>query len=130
MSHENVEIARRTFGPDPTAFYELLDEDVELDARAIELPGAVALARGREVVERFTREFWGTWDDYRAEPTDFLAIGDEVVVDVSESGRGRGSGVPFARTHVQVWTFRDGRVVRWRLFVDKAEALAAAGAAP
>jgi len=128
MSRENVELARWAFTSDPTRFFSLLDEEIELDARRnAELPGAVLAGRGREVVERFCREFWGTWAEYSANPEEFIDAGDHVVVEVRERGEGKGSGVPFERTHIQVWTLRNRRLVRWRLFADKAEALKAAG---
>jgi len=128
MSQENVELARWAFTSDPARFFSLLDEDIELDARRlVELPGAAGVGRGREVVERYGREFWGTWSEYSAEPREFVEVGDHVVVEVHEHGKGKGSGVPFERTHFQVWTLRDGRLLRWRLFADKAEALEAVG---
>jgi ketosteroid isomerase-like protein len=128
MSRENVELARWAFTSGPARFFSLLDEDVELDARRhAELPGAALAGRGRDVLERYCREFWGTWSEYLAEPQEFIEVGDHVVVEVHERGKGKGSGVPFERTHFQVWTLRDGRLVRWMLFADKAEALEAAG---
>jgi ketosteroid isomerase-like protein len=128
MSRENVELVRWAFTSDPTRFFSLLDDEVELDARRqAELPGAVLAGRGREVVERFCREYWGTWTEYSAEPQDFIDVGEHVVVEVHERGKGKGSGVPFERTHSQVWTLRDGTLVRWLLFADKAEALEAVG---
>ena len=103
MSRENMELARWTFTSDPTRFFSLLDEDIELDARRYaELPGATLTGRGREVVERFCREFWGTWAEYSAAPREFIDAGDHVVVEVHERGEGKGSGVPFQRTHIQV----------------------------
>jgi len=128
MSQENVELARWAFTSDPTRFFSLLDEDIELDARRnAELPGVALTGRGRQVVERFCREFWGTWSEYSAEPQEFIDAGDHVVVEVHERGDGKGSGVPFERTHFQVWTLREGRLIRWLLFADKAEALEAVG---
>ncbi|MEO6496947.1 MAG: nuclear transport factor 2 family protein [Solirubrobacteraceae bacterium] len=127
MSQENVELVRWAFTSDPARFFSLLDDDVELDARGhVELPGAVLAGRGREVVERYGVEFWGSWSEYSAEPQEFIEVGDLVVVEVHEHGKGKASGVPFERTHFQVWTLREGRLVRWRLFADKAEALEAA----
>ena len=129
MSQENVELARWAFtSGDPTRFFNLLDEGVELDAtRNGELPGAVSAGRGREVVERYCREYWGTWTEYAANPQEFIDAGDHVVVEVQERGKGKGSGVPFETTHTQVWTLRDGRLVRWLLFANRAEALDAVG---
>jgi len=47
MSRENVEVARWAFTSDPTRFFSLLDEEIELDARRYaELPGAALTGRG------------------------------------------------------------------------------------
>ena len=129
MSRENVDLTRWAFTSDPTRFFSVLDEDVELDGRGlgVELPGAEIAGRGRAVVERFCREYWGTWADYSAEPQKFIDAGDQVVVEVHERGKGKSSGAPFEQTHTQVWTLREGKLVRWRLFADRAEALEAAG---
>ncbi|HLM27475.1 MAG TPA: nuclear transport factor 2 family protein [Thermoleophilaceae bacterium] len=129
MSQENVELARWAFtSGDPTRFFSLLVEEVEFDARRqAELPGAVLAGRGREVVEQYCREYWGTWAEYSAHPHGFLDAGDDVIVEVRERGKGKGSGVPFEGTHVQVWTLRGGKIVRWLLFADKADALEAVG---
>lgn len=125
---DNVEIARWGFAPDPAHFFSLLAEDVEFDGRDhVALPGAEAHGRGRAVVERFCREYWGTWAEYLATPLTFTAAGDRVVIEVHEQGRGKGSGIPFERHHFQVWTLRDGRLVGWRLFGDRSAAFAAAG---
>lgn len=98
MSQENLELAQWAFASDPTRFFSLLDEEIELDARSFaELPGAQLAGRGREVVKRFCREFWGTWAEYSAEPQEFIDVGDHVVVEVHERGKGKGSGVPFAK---------------------------------
>jgi ketosteroid isomerase-like protein len=127
MSRENVELVRWAFTSDPSRFFSLLHADVEFDARGhVELPGAVLLGRGREVIERYCREFWGTWAGYSAEPKQFIDAGyDNVVVEVDEHGKGKGSGVPFDRTHAQVWTLRGGKVMRWRVFADTTKALEA-----
>ncbi len=129
MSRENVELARWAFtSGDPTRFFSLLDEDVEFDAtRNAPLPGAARAGRGRAVVEQYGREYWGTWAEYSAQPQEFIDAGEHVVVEVQEHGKGKGSGVPFETTHTQVWTLRDGRLVRWLLFADRAEALEAVG---
>jgi ketosteroid isomerase-like protein len=54
-------------------------------------------------------------------------VDDKVVVVVFQRGVGRTSGVPVERRVGQMWTVRDGRAVRWQIFKDREEALAAAG---
>jgi ketosteroid isomerase-like protein len=69
----------------------------------------------------------GTWEDYRQERDEFVDAGDEVIVAVRESGRGKGSGLALERRTFGVWTLRDGRAVRIRFYSTMAEALEAVG---
>jgi len=65
------------------------------------------------------------WDEFDADPEEFLDAGDQVVVLGRYSGvakrTGKGLDVPF----VHVWTLRDGRAVRFRQFLDTAGWVAA-----
>jgi ketosteroid isomerase-like protein len=83
--------------------------------------------RGRDGVVEFFRRFLGTWDDYRASFDDFVESGGEVVVSVRDGGRGKGSGAFVEREWAQVWTVRDGQMVRFRPFESRAEAIEATG---
>jgi ketosteroid isomerase-like protein len=60
------------------------------------------------------------WDDFRADPSEFIDAGAHVVVLGRYTGRAKATGrsldVPFAH----VWTFRDGKAVRFRQFLDTA----------
>jgi ketosteroid isomerase-like protein len=60
------------------------------------------------------------WDDFRAEPEQLLDAGDSVVVHGRYTGRAKETGnsldVPFAH----VWSFRDGKAVLFRQFLDTA----------
>jgi hypothetical protein len=46
------------------------------------------------------------------------------------SGRGKSSGIEVAMSMWQVWTVRSGKIVLWRTFATRLEALEAAGLAP
>jgi ketosteroid isomerase-like protein len=52
-------------------------------------------------------------------------VGDKVVVTVRISAPGRTSGVRLDGTGANVFTFRDGKIVHFKLFQTKAAALAA-----
>jgi ketosteroid isomerase-like protein len=82
---------------------------------------------GRDAAIQATRQYWGTFDNYRLDALELIDAGSRVVVVVRERGRGKGSGAPFERRWAQVWTFRRGRIVRWEVFPDRAEALEAVG---
>ena len=58
---------------------------------------------------------------------EFLDAGDSVVVRVTQSGTGSGSGAPVAMSYYQVWTLRGGSVIRIESIRDRAEALEAVG---
>jgi uncharacterized protein len=126
MSQENVELVRRGI-ESVEAFWALLDDDVVWDLGRDPPPDIHGVYVGRDSVIEASRRYWGTWDAYSLDADELIDAGSSVVVVVHERGRGRGSGAPFDRRWAQVWTFREGRIIRWELFVDKAEALEAAG---
>ncbi len=57
----------------------------------------------------------------------FVDIDDRVVVTVRLRGRGRGSGVEVDARFYDVFTLRDGKIVRMDQFTERSEALGAAG---
>ncbi len=67
------------------------------------------------------------WKEVRFETERVIDSGDEVVALGQVWGSGRGAGIEVARPHGQIWTFRDGRVIRMRWFHSHSEALEAAG---
>jgi ketosteroid isomerase-like protein len=101
-----------------------LDPDIEWDMSTYEAWLDPRVTRGTEAVQEFFRSFLGTWDDYEIEFEEFIDAGDEVLVLVRDRGRGKGSGAPVERTWAQLWTVRDGKVVRFRPYADRETALA------
>jgi ketosteroid isomerase-like protein len=82
---------------------------------------------GLDAVRRYLEGWLDTWDTFQAEPTEFLARGDHVVVGEAFKGRGKGSGVEAAMQSWSVSLLRDDQIVRRDEFLDRAEALEAAG---
>ena len=60
------------------------------------------------------------WDDFSADPDEFLAARDEVVVFGRYRGRAKGTGKRLDVPFVHVWSFRDGLAWRFRQFLDTA----------
>jgi ketosteroid isomerase-like protein len=83
--------------------------------------------RGLDAVRRYFEGWLDTWDSFQAEPTEFLARGDHVVVGEAFKGRGKDSGVEVAMQSWSVSLLRDDQIVRRDEFMDRAEALEAAG---
>jgi uncharacterized protein len=83
--------------------------------------------RGIAGVRRFFRTWRGAFEDYAIAVEEMVDAGDEVFVVLKESGIGRSGGAPVQHRLPQVWTLRNGKVVRYRGFSDRREALEAVG---
>jgi ketosteroid isomerase-like protein len=125
MSRENVEIVRRF-----TEAYLRGDH-----VRAVSyLAADVVYEVGQELPVRRPDELLATWERWEAEwerieliPEEYIDAGDQVVVVVRYSGRGRASGIELEDRLFEVHTLRDGKVARKRDFKTRSEALEAAG---
>jgi ketosteroid isomerase-like protein len=126
MSGENVDLVRQGI-ENVEAFWAMLDEEVVWDLRARPFADLDPIYIGRDAVIKASRHYWGTWQEYQLEAEEVIDGGAKIVVAVHERVRGRNSGVPLESHFVQVWTFDEGRVVRWEIFAEKAAALEAAG---
>ncbi len=130
MSQENVEIARRVYEGWSRGDFsegEVFDPDVEFEM--VDWPHP-ARSRGVEEMQRTWQTTLSAWDDFRAEPDDFIDYGDNVLVLNSIRGRGKGSGAEVSAQTATVWTFEAGRVVRLALYWDTALATEAAQRGP
>jgi ketosteroid isomerase-like protein len=130
MTQENVEILRRGVEAfnrgDEDEWIAIWDPAAELyDFR--ELPDAPPPYRGRDGVRRWAANVRGVLGDFRMEPDTFTRIGDTVLMDVEVVGVGEQSGVPVkTMVHVLAW-MRHGKIIRTRAFLDRVDALEAAG---
>jgi uncharacterized protein len=60
------------------------------------------------------------WDEFSADPDEFLDAGPEVVVLGRYRGVAKGTGRQLDVPFVHVWTLQDGKAVRFRQFLDTA----------
>jgi len=123
---ENVEIIRRAFQDAESGGFEavapLVHEDFEMN-QIPNWPGAV-ICRGWEEAVRAMVEWTAMFDEFRALPEKFTAVGaDLVVVDFHEWGRPRGGDVEVDQLWAIVFTLREGRIARWEWFNSPQEAL-------
>lgn len=61
--------------------------------------------------------------DFEATPEEFIASGDTVVAVVRYTGSGKATGKQLDLPVVHVWDLRDGKIARFRQFVDTAKFL-------
>jgi len=129
MSQQNVEVVRRCIESfarrDLSLLTALIDPAVVLDLSRNVFNSAIF--EGHDGVRRFFEQPDEMWEDFEVDPEELLDGGDQVVVALRMSGKGR-EGVAVEDRIFQVWDLRDGKVVRLTGgYRDRAEALEAAG---
>jgi len=89
-------------------------------------PGQERLQGRDGTIEGF-RELIAEFPDWRVEPQEFIETPEAILVRNVGTATGGKSGVPVRQPFTQVWSFRNGRPIRVREFLDHAEALEAVG---
>jgi ketosteroid isomerase-like protein len=99
------------------------------DAEWIEAPERVDAKthRGHEGIRRSFEHWLEQWDEYHFEALRFEDHDEDVFVVSRESGQGRGSGASTEAIVYSVFSFREGKISRYREFYDEATARAAIG---
>jgi ketosteroid isomerase-like protein len=137
MSQENVELVRRVYslradaagiarGDYDDVFRDYFDPEYEI-VPPFAYPDAESSYRGREALRHWFRQMDEIWSDFRVEPERFFDAGAQVVVFVRVTGTAKRSGAAPGTSAAHVQTLRDGRITRTDIFLDRAEALEAAG---
>ncbi len=131
MAQDNVQIVRDSWEAwrrgDMAALFEFYDPDVEWDMSHSYVPG-MGVYHGHDGIREFFREWRAFFAEHYAEPEQFVAADDDVMVRVRQGGRGRSSTVFVEMpAYWAVYRLRDGRAVRVEIYREEAEALAAIG---
>ena len=134
MSQQNVEVVRALAEAFQRRDHELpfnfYDPDIEWDSsgRTVGV-GPVGIYRGHDGVRAFWREWLSAWSDIEFDIEDVRDAGDEVVLLVRDQRQwGRSSGlVSELPPYAMVFTFHEGKIVRWRDFPDQESALKVVG---
>jgi uncharacterized protein len=100
--------------------------DIELHDRPDVPDGRVW--RGMDGVRAFFAKTAESFDPIRWEPREFIATGRHVVVRAHVIAYGASSGTPIEIDEAQLWTFRDGLLLRLQAFPTVDEAYATARA--
>ena len=132
MSEENVEQIRRANDAfnrgDKATWLALHDPDVVM-VPAQGWPENAPIRGADALWDYYVEVVTGVWEEGSSgvlgEVVD--SGGDTVVVNFRREAHGKTSGAPFEFSYWCVTTFRRGRQVRAEWFVDRAEALEAAG---
>jgi ketosteroid isomerase-like protein len=131
MSQENVEIVRRLFeafnrlheGAD-VASHVAAHFDPDCEYQPVEETGTI---RGHDALTRWHERWFEAWDETMDEIDDVIEAGEMVVTAVRVHGRGRQSGMEISQRLFHVFEVRDDKILRVREYLDRHQALEAAG---
>jgi ketosteroid isomerase-like protein len=127
---DNLDIVRRHFEArsdgDIDAMVRDMDAQVELDLTRSIAPYRGSY-RGHEAVGGLVQTLREAWDEMTWEPEELIEAGDRVVAVLRMSGRGKGSGIEARARGANVFTIRNGKIIRVQVFQDKHDALETVG---
>lgn len=130
MPPNNVDIVREAYDAvnrgDLDMAVSCIAPDMEYVASGA-VPGATGVFMGPKGVKEFIAGLYEEFDEPRADVSELLDAGDQVLVSATARGRGKLSGVETTWDTWQLWTVRNGKLVRGQGFTSREEALAAAG---
>jgi ketosteroid isomerase-like protein len=131
MSQENVEVVKRAVAAlnerDIDRYLAGCTEDIEVRTPFAPVSGVY---QGPDDVRRYFADIQDTSPDFRLELERVEAIGaDRVLAFLRVTGSWRASGIPAAagRPTTNLYDLLDGKIRRVRIFLDRQEALEAAG---
>jgi ketosteroid isomerase-like protein len=126
MSEENVEIVKASIdainrGDRDAAFQDAAPGFEQDFSRAL---GPWRGVFGLDQVKRIWEEFAASWESFRAEPHEFIEVGDHVVVPGTGHMVGR-DGIDVEVRVTFVWTIRNGAIERSTMYQERQDALEA-----
>ena len=131
MSQQNVELVQRFEDSwtrrDLESALECVDAEMEFDWSASMSPFK-GTYKGHDGLTRFWTEMLDAFEHFSPEMVEVIECGPEelITVDVVR-GRGKGSGIEIEARGAMLWTMREGKIIRGKMFQTKEEAIGAAG---
>jgi ketosteroid isomerase-like protein len=109
-----------------------LDPEIEFHFDASRVGGFIppdlpGVHRGHEGYLRVWKAADEAIDDFKVEPEEVIDFADRLFVAIRQTGHGTSSGIPVDQSIFQVFTLQRGLVIRLQDFIDRDEALQAAG---
>jgi ketosteroid isomerase-like protein len=127
MSRENIEIVRRAFAYEIYGVGDRAEAEAIFDADVVMNPTNDGPFQGWDAMRNDFERWASAFEELEVSAEEFIDAGDRVLVTAHHRGRGRASKVEVDGRFYEVYTLRNGKVVRVDEYVERAEALAAAG---
>jgi ketosteroid isomerase-like protein len=128
VSRENVEIVSRMLEAfsrgDAEAAMAHFDPDVVTDA-SHRVDGRIG--HGLEELVAILAEWLTTWDEWSREIEEIHDLGERVLVNETQRGRGKGSGAEWQGNFGMLYELHDSKITRWTIYDDLSEAWRAVG---
>jgi ketosteroid isomerase-like protein len=129
MSEENVEVVERAIAAinerDIDGYLACCTEDVRLRTPLSPVAGVYEGAVG---IRRFFADIEDAGPDFRLDLERLQGVGGErVLAFLRVTSHGRASGLPSPAETGNVYEFEEGKIRRIEVFIERAEALEAAG---
>jgi ketosteroid isomerase-like protein len=133
VAEENVEVLRRLYASwergDMRAF-DVWDVNVEVSWIGTETPGIAGEYRGVDELSAAISRYLEALADLRIKAERIVELDDGRVLVLSRhTARGKTSGLDYELELGDLFTLRDGKIVRYVSYWDRVEALTAAGLA-
>ncbi len=130
MSQENVELVRRCVDAwssgDRERLAAFLHPEVVFHSAVTNIVGETV--SGPEAILGLLDRWAEDWSSIRWEVDEFIDVGEDRVVTFHRViAKGRTTGIELDRELGAIWDIRDGLVIREWVYLDRAEALEAAG---
>ena len=130
MSPDFTEVVRGAYAAFARRDFDFLEAHSDTELEIVEpasLPGATTY-HGIAGLHAAIDNWAGQWDEFDVEIERVIPAGRErVIVLARHSGRGKASGAEVELRNVNVYTGRDGKVIRWEIFSSLDDAFAAIG---
>jgi ketosteroid isomerase-like protein len=131
VSKENVEIVARgyaEFAATGDFSEERSDPDFVWDMSTFSGWPEKKVYEGVEGSREFIATWTEPWDEWQLEVEELIDAGPEYVIGVlRQRGTSKATGLEVDMQFAQLWTIRDGKYLRMRMYADPDEARRAAG---
>ena len=121
---DNIQVVREMFTAfsrgDAQAMLDLLTDDVEWRIAGPTQVTYAGIRRGKDKVADFLKVIAEASEFEHFEAEEFIAQGDKVVALGHERQRVKPSGLSVENDWAMVFTLRDGKIARYRNYVDTA----------
>jgi ketosteroid isomerase-like protein len=131
MSQENVDFVRSLYAAvsrlaeGDSASYVIAHYEPDCEYQPVEEEEAI---RGHDAMVRYAERVVEAWDEFRVDDDELIEAGNGVVFTaVTVHGHGVASGIKVNQRFFHVFDFRNGKVLRQREYLEREEALKAAG---